>query len=149
VTAAASRPTADHGVVIVGGRPAGCSPGVVLDRAALDTVIDDRSRASPPRCAHHETCLGTPEGIDIETGSDRMHLHAETAGCTGRDDLVESVARADDAPGSVVTPPDGDPVTARRVVAATRSGGEYLRGLADDANAAYPSDARGVREVSD
>ncbi|WP_372910551.1 NAD(P)/FAD-dependent oxidoreductase [Salinigranum sp.] len=125
--------THDHDVVIVGGGPAGCSAGVFTARAGLDTVIFDRGRSSISRCAHLENYLGFPGGIDIETMYELMHDHARTAGCAFVPDLVESVGRRDDGVGFVVQPQEGEPVTARRVVAATRYDGEYLRGLDEDA----------------
>ncbi|WP_049970904.1 NAD(P)/FAD-dependent oxidoreductase [Haladaptatus cibarius] len=123
----------DHDVVIVGGGPAGCSAGVFTAREGLDTVIFDRGRSSVLRCAHLENYLGFPEGIDIETLYELMHAHAESAGCDIVPDLVGSVDRTDDDDGFVVTPQEGTPVTTRRVVAATRYDGEYMRGLDDDA----------------
>ncbi|QLH77222.1 NAD(P)/FAD-dependent oxidoreductase [Halosimplex rubrum] len=123
----------DHDVVVVGGGPAGCSAGVFCAREGLDTVVYDRGRSSLQRCAYLENYLGFPEGIDIETLYDLMHDHAERAGCTIVPDLVESVDRTDDGDGFRVTPQEGEPVTARRVVAATRYDGEYMRGLDDDA----------------
>jgi hypothetical protein len=126
------KPTPDHDVVIVGGGPAGCSAGIFTARAGLDTVVFDRGRSSISRCAHLENYLGFPAGIDIETFYDLMHDHARTAGCEIVSDLVESVGRRDDGAGFVVQRQEGEPVTARRVVAATRYDGEYMRGLDDD-----------------
>lgn len=122
----------DHDVVIVGGGPAGCSAGVFCAREGLATVVVDRGRSSIQRCAHLENYLGFPAGVDIETFYNLMHDHAETAGCDLVPDLVESVDHTDDAEGFRVTPQEGEAVTARRVIAATRYDGEYLRGLGDD-----------------
>jgi NADPH-dependent 2,4-dienoyl-CoA reductase/sulfur reductase-like enzyme len=119
----------DHDVVIVGGGPAGCSAGVFTARYGLDTVIFDRGRSSIQRCAHLENYLGFPGGIDIETLYALMHDHVEEAGCELVPTLVESVDDADD--GFVVETQDGRRVTAERVIAATRYGGEYLRPLDD------------------
>jgi threonine dehydrogenase-like Zn-dependent dehydrogenase len=126
----------DHDVVVVGGGPAGCSASVFTARYGLDTVVFDRGRSSIQRCAHLENYLGFPAGIDIETLYELMHDHAAEAGCEIVPDLVESVERADDGDGFVVDPQEGDAVTARRVVAATRYDGEYLRGL-DDTSAMF------------
>jgi len=123
----------DHDVVIVGGGPAGCAAGVFTARAGLDTVIYDRGRSSLKRCAYLENYLGFPAGIDIETLYDRIQDHAETAGCTIDSDLVESVDRTADGEGFVVETQEGTPVTTRRVIAATRYDGTYMRGLGDDA----------------
>jgi len=126
----------DRDVVVVGGGPAGSSAAVFTGRYGLDTLVFDRGRSSLSRCAHLENFLGFPAGIDIETFYDLMHDHVTEAGCEIREDLVESVERiqADDTEatsGFVVEPQAGDPVTARRVVAATRYDGEYLWPLDD------------------
>lgn len=122
----------DRDVIIVGGGPAGCSAGVFTARAGLDTAIFDRGRSSLKRCAHLENFLGFPAGIGIESFYERIHDHARTAGCELVGDLVEAVEKTDDGDGFVVQPAEGDARTARRVVAATRYDGEYLRGLDDD-----------------
>ncbi|EMA50245.1 NAD(P)/FAD-dependent oxidoreductase [Halococcus thailandensis] len=124
--------TTDVDVVIVGGGPAGCSAGVFTARYGLNTLIFDRGRSSIRRCAHLENYLGFPAGIDIEMFQDLLHAHATEAGCEIVPDMVESVERADDG-GFVVEPQEDDDVTAARVVAATRYGGEYLRSLDGDA----------------
>jgi hypothetical protein len=121
----------DHDVVVVGGGPAGCAAGVFCAREGLDTAIYDRGRSSLKRCAVLENYPGFPDGIDIETMYDLLQDHAETAGCAIVPELVESLER--EGGGFRVTPQIGDPVTARRVVAATRYDGEYMRGLDDDA----------------
>ncbi|NHX36293.1 MULTISPECIES: FAD-dependent oxidoreductase [Halolamina] len=121
----------DHDVVVVGGGPAGCAAGVFTARYGLETEIFDRGRSSIQQCAHLENYLGFPGGIDVATFGDLIHDQAESAGCAIVPDLVESVERADDD-GFLVEPQTGEPVTARRVIAATRYGGEYLRGLDDE-----------------
>jgi hypothetical protein len=136
-------PRHDHGfdydVVIVGGGPAGCSTAVFTAREGLDTCVFDRGRSSIRRCAHLENYLGFPAGIDVDTFYGLMHDHAERAGCEVVPDLVESVTRNDDGPFRV-RPQEGDPVTANRVVAATRYDGEYLRGLDDAMFETYEHD---------
>ncbi len=121
----------DHDVVVVGGGPAGCSAGVFTARYGLETAIFDRGRSSIKQCAYLENYLGFPGGIDIETLYGLMHDHAEDAGCELVSDMVEAVERCDD--GFAVETQDGRRVTARRVVAATRYDGEYLRPLDGDA----------------
>ena len=123
----------DYDVVVVGGGPAGCSAGVFCAREGLDTVIFDRGRSSLKRCAYLENYLGFPAGIDIETLYELIHDQAETAGCEIVADLVESVERINDEGGFHVTLQEGDAVTARRVITATRYDGEYMRGLDDNA----------------
>ncbi|WP_247004787.1 NAD(P)/FAD-dependent oxidoreductase [Halosolutus gelatinilyticus] len=121
----------DRDVVIVGGGPAGCSAGLFCAREGLETVIFDRGRSSIKRCAYLENYLGFPGGVDVETLYGLMHAHADAAGCEIVPDLVESIERAGDAE-FIVEPQEGKPITATRVIAATRYDGEYMRGLDDD-----------------
>jgi hypothetical protein len=132
-TTKTSRDNTDHDVVIVGGGPTGCAVGVFTARYGLDTIIFDRGRSSIQRCAYLENYLGFPAGVDIETLYGLIHDHAGEAGCEIIPGFVESVERPDDGRGFLVTPQEGDPITAHRVVAATRYDGEYMRGLDDDA----------------
>ena len=143
--------TVDRDVVVVGCGPAGCAAAVFAARDGLDVAVFDRGQSSLARCAHLENYPGFPAGIDVATLSDLLRAQAEEAGCAVVDDLVESVERAEgecgddddsgdgddsgDAPNGpqfVVTPQEGEPATARRVVAATRYDGEYLCGLDGD-----------------
>jgi NADPH-dependent 2,4-dienoyl-CoA reductase/sulfur reductase-like enzyme len=123
----------DYDVAVVGGGPAGCSAGVFCARYGLDTLVFDRGRSSIQRCAHLENYLGFPAGIDIETFYELMHDHAREAGCELDRDLVESVEDAEQVGGFAVSPQEGASVTARRVIAAARYDGTYLRGLDDGA----------------
>ena len=121
-----------YDVAVVGGGPAGCSAAVFTARYGLDTVVFDRGRSSIQRCAYLENYLGFPAGIDVETLYGLMHDHLAEAGCTLVAELVESVTRREGGDGFVVETQEGERVTARRVVAATRYDGEYLRGLDDE-----------------
>ncbi|ELZ71094.1 thioredoxin reductase [Haloferax prahovense DSM 18310] len=131
----------DYDVAIVGGGPTGCSAGVFTGRYGLDTVVFDRGRSSLQRCAYLENYLGFPGGVDVETFYGLIHDHVEAAGCDLVPALVEAVEpaggdgteTADAAgPGFEVTTQDGETVTARRVVAAARYGGDFLEPLDDD-----------------
>ena len=122
----------DYGVAVVGGGPAGSSAGVFCAREGLETVVFDRGRSSLKRCAHLENYPGFPDGIDVETLYDLFHDQAERAGCTLVPDMVESLSRPETGDGFVVELGDREPVTVRRVVAATRYDGSYMRGLGDD-----------------
>lgn len=131
----------DYDVAIVGGGPTGCSAGVFTGRYGLDTVAFDRGRSSLQRCAYLENYLGFPGGVDVETFYGLIHDHVEAAGCDLVPALVEAVEpaggdgteTADAAgPGFEVTTQDGETVTARRVVAAARYGGDFLEPLDDD-----------------
>jgi len=117
-------------VAVVGGGPAGAAVGIFTAREDLDTVVFDRGRSSLRQCAHLENYPGFPGGIDVETFYDLLHDHLDSVGAALRPAVVANVTRADD--GFRVETEAGDAVRARRVVAATRYGGEYLRGLDDD-----------------
>lgn len=122
----------DYEVAIVGGGPAGSAAGIFCARAGLQTAVFDRGRSSLTRCAHLENYPGFPEGIDIETLYELFHDQMKRAGCELVPDMVESLERRDTGPGFVAERQDGEAVLARRVVAATRYGGEYMRGLGND-----------------
>ena len=115
--------------VVVGGGPAGSSAAVFLARYGLDVAVFDRGRSSLRECAYLENYLGFPGGVGVETFYALMHDHVEAAGGELVAELVESVERADGDGGFVVETQAGRRVTARRVVAATRYDGEYLRPL--------------------
>lgn len=143
----------DYDVVVVGGGPGGCAAGVFTARAGLDTLLFDRGRSSIARCAHLTNYLGFPAGVDTETFAALCRDHAETAGCVFEPDLVESVERLDAGDDSTPTgfrvhPQSGAPVTATRVVTATRYDADYLRGLdaAADLFADAPGDDAQVRD---
>lgn len=128
---AATADAYDYDVVVVGGGPAGSSAAVFCARGGLDTVVFDRGNSSIRRCGYLENYLGFPAGVDIETFCDLLADHVDRAGAERVPDLVESVDREDD--GFRVQPQEGDTVTARFVVAATKYDSEYLRGLDDEA----------------
>ncbi|MFB6121778.1 MAG: FAD-dependent oxidoreductase [Halobacteriaceae archaeon] len=117
-------------VAVVGGGPAGAATAVFTARAGLDTAVFDRGRSSLRQCAHLENYPGFPAGIDVETFYDLLHDHLETAGADLLAEMVTGVERADG--GFRVETGEGRVVHARRVVAATRYDGEYLRGLDDE-----------------
>ncbi|WP_327053837.1 FAD-dependent oxidoreductase [Halomicrococcus gelatinilyticus] len=122
---------ADYDVVVVGGGPAGCSAAVFAARYGLATAVFDRGRSSMRQCAYLENYPGFPAGVDVETLYGLLHDHVAEAGSELIADLVESVTREEDGQGFVVGTQDGRRVSTRRVVAATRYDGDYLRPLDD------------------
>ena len=132
----------DVDVAIVGGGPAGCSAGVFTARYGLETLVFDRGSSSLRRCACLENYLGFPCGIEAETFLELAQTHAREAGCRLREELVDAVVALEDegetedaagGEGFRLEPQDGNPVTARFVIAATKYDGSYLRGLDDEA----------------
>lgn len=121
-------PTFDADVAIVGGGPTGCAAGVFTARDDFETVIFDRGPSSLRRCASLENYLGFPCGIDVETFLELAHDHAVQAGCRVRRDLVEAVTVSTDG-GFRIEPQTDETITARFVLAATKHGADYLRGL--------------------
>ncbi|WP_435332530.1 FAD-dependent oxidoreductase [Haloarchaeobius sp. TZWWS8] len=127
----------DHDVAVVGGGPAGCAAAVFTARYGLDTVVFDRGNSSLRRCASLENYLGFPGGVDIDTALGLFHDHVEVAGAAIVSELVESVeqlSREMDegaTTGFRLETQDGDALTARAVVAATKYDCSYLRGLDD------------------
>lgn len=128
----------DYDVAVVGGGPAGCTAGVFCARYGLDTVIFDHGRSSIKRCGYLENYLGFPAGIDVETFYELAHDHAHEAGCRVVSEMIETVTRSEAGDGFAVETGEGRRLTARRVVAATRYDGEYLRAL-DDEEAMFES----------
>ena len=140
-----AEPTGDsspdrHDVAIVGGGPAGSAAAVFTARYGLDTVVFDSGPSSLRRCAFLENYLGFPAGIDIETFHDLAHAQVREAGATIQEERVDtvdhaegSVTHANDSAGFELTLADGTVHCADRVLAATRSGGQYLRPLDGDA----------------
>ena len=86
----------EYDVIVVGGGPAGCAAGVCTGQYGLETLVFDRGSASLDRCAFLDNYLGFPAGIDIETFAALCRDHAIEAGCTVRNETVESVERLDD-----------------------------------------------------
>lgn len=121
----------DHDVAVVGGGPAGCSAAIFTARYGLATVVFDRGAASLPQCGYLANYPGFPGGIDVETFLSLVQAQAASAGATYVPDLIECVEPAEDG-GFRLDPQSGDPVTAERVVAATRYEGAYLQALCGD-----------------
>ncbi|MFW5903361.1 MAG: thioredoxin reductase [Halolamina sp.] len=122
----------DHDVVVVGGGPSGTGAAVFTARYGLDTVVYDRGNAALARAAFVQNYPGFPGGIDPETLMALFHDQLDAVGATRIADLVDAVDRVDDGPGFHVATAEGEPVTARYVVAAAWYDGSYLKPLEDD-----------------
>lgn len=119
----------DYDVAVVGGGPTGATSALFTERYGLETVVFDRGPSSIARCGHLENYPGFPGGIDVETYSALLAAQLEHAGVTLEEDLVEHVERGPGGNGFEVTPQSGAPVTADRVVAASRYDADYLAPL--------------------
>lgn len=131
----AGSPPRSSDVAIVGGGPAGSSAAVFTARYGLDTVVFDAGPSSLRRCAYLTNYLGFPAGVDVETFHDLAHEHVREAGATIHEERVEAIDRADTDDGEVsfeIELHDGTLHETDAVIAATRSGAEYLRPLVGD-----------------
>lgn len=129
----------DHDVIVVGGGPAGATVAVFTARYGLDTAVYDRGPSSIARCGYLANYPGFPGGVDVETFAALLRAQLEHAGARLIEDVVERVEPADGTgPADVgeplqVTPLEGDPLTADRVVAAARYDATYLEPLCGEA----------------
>lgn len=126
-------PPSRYDVAVVGGGPAGCAAAVFTARYGLETVVFDSGPSSLRRCAFLTNYLGFPAGVDVETFHDLAHAQVREVGATIRTERVDAIDRTDSGAPFECELHDGETVTAGAVIAATRSGGEYLRPLGGDA----------------
>jgi thioredoxin reductase (NADPH) len=116
-------------VCIVGGGVAGLAASIFTARAGLDTLVIDGGESILARNASLENYPGYPDGIDARRYLQLTREQAGNAGATfelGRVTSVEPVAETDLEAGFVLETEGGDPLEARRVIAASWSDSDYL-----------------------
>ncbi|MXV63308.1 FAD-dependent oxidoreductase [Natronorubrum sp. JWXQ-INN-674] len=131
-------------VCIVGGGVAGLAASIFTARAGLDTLVVDGGESILARNASLENYPGFPNGIDARRYLQLSREQARNAGATfelGRvtsvepidsaipsesRDAGETVGKTDLEDGFVLETEGGDPLEARRVIAASWSDSEYL-----------------------
>lgn len=116
-------------VLIVGGGVSGLAASIFTARADLDTLVVDGGESILARNASLENYPGFPDGVDARRYLRLAREQASTAGATfelGRVTRVEPRDEVDLAQGFVVETDGGDPIEARRVIAASWSDSEYL-----------------------
>ncbi|WP_408959250.1 FAD-binding protein [Natrinema sp. 74] len=116
-------------VCIVGGGVAGLAASIFTARAGLDTLVIDGGESILARNASLENYPGFPDGVDARRYLQLSREQARNAGTAfelGRVTRVEPVAEDDLEAGFVLETEGGDPLEARRVIAASWSDSEYL-----------------------
>ncbi len=122
-----------HDVVIVGGGASGLSAAVFTGRYGLDTVVLDGGVSAIRQCVLLENFLGFPGGISPETFLELGREQAKLVGCEIRDEMVETVERADDGNDRFrIRTIQGTEIGANRVVAASAYDDDYLAAFADE-----------------
>jgi thioredoxin reductase (NADPH) len=116
-------------VCIVGGGVAGLAASIFTARAGLDTLVVDGGESILARNASLENYPGFPNGIDARRFLQLSREQARNAGATfelGRVTSVDPVDEDDLEAGFVLETEAGEPLEARRVVAASWSDSDYL-----------------------
>lgn len=126
----------DRDVVIVGGGVAGLSAAIFTARQELDTLVVDTGNSILRRNAHLENFPGFPLGVNARQLLDLLAEQAEIADADRLADRVTDVSIAasepaessdnTDRPRFVVETAENVQIRTRSVIAATKSGGEYL-----------------------
>ncbi|RQG97889.1 FAD-binding protein [Natrarchaeobius chitinivorans] len=116
-------------VCIVGGGVSGLAASIFTARAGLDTLVVDGGESILARNASLENYPGFPDGVDARRYLQLVREQARNAGATfelGRVTSVEPRDEDDLEAGFVLETEVGDPLEARRVIAASWSDSEYL-----------------------
>ena len=119
-------------VLIVGGGVAGLAASIFTARAGLDTLVVDGGESILARNASLENYPGFPDGIDARRYLLLAREQATTAGATfelGRVTRAELVEERNVEAGFVVSTEGGEPLEARRLIAASWPDSEYLTPL--------------------
>ncbi|WP_323368564.1 NAD(P)/FAD-dependent oxidoreductase [Natrarchaeobaculum sulfurireducens] len=116
-------------ICIVGGGVAGLAASMFTERAGLDTLVVDGGESILARNASLENYPGFPDGVDARRYLRLARKQARNAGVTfelGRVTSVEPIDESDLEQGFVLETDGGDPLSARRVIAASWPNSEYL-----------------------
>ncbi|QSW98042.1 FAD-dependent oxidoreductase [Haloterrigena alkaliphila] len=116
-------------VCVVGGGVAGLAASIFTARAGLDTIVIDGGESILARNASLENYPGFPDGVDARRYLQLTREQASNAGAEfelGRVTHVEPVDETDLEQGFVLETEGGEPLEARRVIAASWSDSEYL-----------------------
>ncbi|ELZ00136.1 NAD(P)/FAD-dependent oxidoreductase [Natrialba asiatica] len=118
-----------HDLCIIGGGVAGLATSIFTARAGLDTLVIDGGESILARNASLENYPGFPNGVDARRYLQLVREQARNAGATFELGRVTSAERRDDTDpeaGFALETDGGDPIEARRIVAASWSDSEYL-----------------------
>ncbi|ELZ12773.1 FAD-dependent pyridine nucleotide-disulfide oxidoreductase [Natrinema thermotolerans DSM 11552] len=116
-------------VCIVGGGVAGLAASIFTARAGLDTLVVDGGESILARNASLENYPGFPDGVDARRYLQLSREQARTAGAEfelGRVTRAEPVDETDLEAGFRLETEGGEPLEARRVIAASWSDSDYL-----------------------
>ncbi|WP_306056786.1 NAD(P)/FAD-dependent oxidoreductase [Natronococcus wangiae] len=116
-------------VCIVGGGVAGLAASIFTSRAGLETLVVDGGESILERNASLENYPGFPDGIDARRYLQLTREQARNAGATfelGRVIGVEPIDESDLEAGFVLETEAGEPLEARRVIAASWADSDYL-----------------------
>ncbi|APX95358.1 NAD(P)/FAD-dependent oxidoreductase [Natronorubrum daqingense] len=116
-------------VCIVGGGVAGLAASIFTARAGLDTLVVDGGESILARNASLENYPGYPDGIDARRYLQLSREQARNAGATfelGHVTRIEAIDDTDLEQGFILETDGGEPLEARRVIAASWSDSEYL-----------------------
>ncbi|QCS43433.1 NAD(P)/FAD-dependent oxidoreductase [Natrinema versiforme] len=116
-------------VCIVGGGVAGLAASIFTARAGLDTLVVDGGESILARNASLENYPGFPDGIDARRYLQLTREQARNAGVEfelGRVTRAEPVVESDLEEGFVLETDGGEPLDARRLIAASWSDSDYL-----------------------
>ncbi|WP_137289605.1 NAD(P)/FAD-dependent oxidoreductase [Natronorubrum halophilum] len=116
-------------VCIVGGGVSGLAASIFTARAGLDTLVIDGGESILARNASLENYPGFPDGVDARRYLQLAREQARNAGAAFELGYVTGVEPLDETEleeGFVLETDGGEPLEARRVIAASWSDSEYL-----------------------
>ncbi|QCW04333.1 NAD(P)/FAD-dependent oxidoreductase [Natrinema pallidum] len=119
-------------VCIVGGGVAGLTASIFTARGGLDTLVVDGGESILARNASLENFPGFPDGVDARRHLRLTREQAQAAGAEfelGRVTRAESVTEGALEEGFVLETEGGEPLEARRVIAASWPTSDYLEPL--------------------